>query len=135
MFAKQILSPYCIYTIRHKQELDKVFAGKRADSFTENKIWREGYNIFQNAQKQNMVVPLFLGAADQESGIIYVALIDSIEISADKKTTITYSQLTRINNPRPKNTLVLKKAKRPLSDKFIRNYAVCCTSDNIRDWD
>jgi len=135
MFAKQIMAPYCIYTIRHKKELDKVFAGKRADSFTENKIWREGYKIFQNAQKQNMVVPLLLGAADQESGIIYVALIDSIEISTDKKTSIIYSQLTSINNPRPKKSLVLKKAKRPLSDRFIRNYALCYTPDNIRDWE
>ena len=87
MVVSDRLSEFCVYTMRHRQELDYVYAAGGRGRYVENKPWVEGRRVLTAAQATGRRVPLLLSAADVLSGIIYLAVLDGIEIHEDKTTT------------------------------------------------
>ena len=55
-------------------------AGDGKESFRENKTWKTAYNLQKNAEKKGKKMPFFFSAADEQSGLIYVAQISLITI-------------------------------------------------------
>lgn len=51
MVTEQKLSKYCIYTMRKREGLQFHFSTGGAGKFTENKNWKTGYSLFQDAKK------------------------------------------------------------------------------------
>ena len=73
-------------------------------------------------------MPVVFSGAEDDTGLIYWAIIDDIRIDEiNRTTTCTYSDLKPITPARPKSSLRLKTGNRPLSENSIRPYAICYT--------
>jgi hypothetical protein len=71
-------------------------------------------------------MPLIFSAAESDRGLIYWAFIDDIAVD-EGRTTCRYSSLQSIREKKGLSTLRLKSSGRPMSDDYIRPYAICHT--------
>ena len=133
MNEKDTISEFCIYTMRKSDNLQYIYLGDGAGKFSEKKIWRTGHALFQQAREENKKMPIFFSAAEEYSGLIYFAFLESIEIG-DSVTTYSFSNLNEIDEPKPLSSLKLRSSHRPLSDNYIRPYAICYTPDFLIEW-
>jgi hypothetical protein len=115
--------------MRHTDQLEDVYENKDgSDTFKENKRWVEGERLFRESQRNNEQMPILFTAAEKEGGLLYYALLDAVEVD-DGTTTYSFSGLTPFDEERPKSSLVKKSDNKPLSDRYIRPYAICFTPD------
>lgn len=122
------LSSFCIYTMRHSAKLDARAGANDADVLTERNVWRAGQLLWTNARRSGELMPVIFSAADQDARLMYWATIDHIAIDEDDRTTTcVYSNLTPITPARPLSSLRLRSTGQPLSEDFIRPYALCYT--------
>ncbi len=122
------LSSFCVYTMRHSAELRAQAKTSRAHVLTEGKAWTTGQLLWDQARRTGELMPLIFSAAEDDTGLIYWATINDIAIDEeDRTTTCTYSNLKAITPARPKSSLCLRSTGRPLSEEFIRPYAICHT--------
>lgn len=60
--------------------------------------------------------------------LLYYAILRDVEIDeANYTTRYTFTDLTPIEGDYPLSSLRLRSSNRPLSDNFIRTYAICHT--------
>ena len=71
-------------------------------------------------------MPILFSAAEEHTGIIYSAIIDSVVVDEDKPTC-RYFDLRRIAPARPRSEVQLRAGNRPLSGNLIRPYAISWT--------
>ena len=125
------ISSFSIYTMRHSNKLDEVYRSGGEGHFTENSRWVTGERLFLEAQKNGVQMPVIFSAAEKDSGLIYFGMLTKIELNdgqSDKpQTTYWFTGLTRLDDFRPLSSLTLLSTRKPLSDKFIRPYAICYT--------
>jgi hypothetical protein len=122
------LSSFCIYTMRHSAKLDVRAGTSEGDVFTERRAWRTGQLLWTKACRSGELMPVIFSAAEQDARLIYWATIDDITIDEDDRTTTcAYSNLKLITPARPLSSLRLRSTGRPLSEDFIRPYALCYT--------
>ena len=133
MNEKDTISEFCIYTMRKSDNLQYIYLGDRAGKFSEKKIWRTGHTLFEKAREENKKMPIFFSAAEEDSGLIYFAFLESIEIG-DSVTTYSFSELNEIDEPKPLSSLNLRSSQRPMSDNYIRPYAICETPYFLIEW-
>ena len=136
MFEKDKLFSYCIYTMKKSDDLEYCYRNGRTGTFSENKSWKTGIRLLAQANKDNILMPILFSAAEEASGIIYVGFLSSIEIHEGSKEGTTYSfrGMVRLSNPKPLSSLILRDSRKPLSNNYIRPYAVCVTPDALLDW-
>jgi hypothetical protein len=116
----------------HKGKVDDFFRSVGKGKAEEKKIWREGERLYSEAQKMGERMPIVFSAADVDSGLIYYAMLEDVEIDSDDATTkYQFVELKIIENPLPRRTLKLKSSGRQMSDKNIRPYAICHTPSFI----
>ena len=126
------LSPFSIYTIRHQRDLDQKYHGSGEGGFTTNRIWRTGQKLFQDAKRSGQRMPVIFASADVTDKLIYYAMLSDIEIDETNSTTrYEFTQLEKIKDDLPLSTLRLRSTNRPLSDNYIRPYAICLTPSFI----
>lgn len=114
------LAAYCIYTVRHSDELRRQAAQGSRHSLTERNVWKTGSKLWSEAERSGERMPLVFSGADDETGLFYWVIINDIKIDYENRsTTCSYTDLRDIN-PR-------RDGKRPLSDDYIRPYAICKT--------
>jgi hypothetical protein len=71
---------------------------------------------------------VIFAAADVTDKLLYYAMLSDIEIYETNSTTwYEFTQLEEIKGDLPLSTLRLKSTNRPLSDNYIRPYAICHT--------
>ena len=133
MNEKDTISEFCIYTMRKSDNLRYIYLGDGTGKFSEKKIWRTGHALFQQAMEENKKMPIFFSAAEEDSGLIYFAFLESIEIG-NSMTTYSFSDINKIDEPKPLSSLKLRSSQRPLSDNYIRPYAICETPDFLIEW-
>jgi hypothetical protein len=121
------LSGYCIYTMRHSSVLDAQANANGPHTLTEHKIWKTGHLLWTEAKRSGERMALLLSGAEADTGIIYWAYIDDITIDDLTGTTCTYSDLRPVTPRRKLSSLRLRSTGRPLSDDYIRPYAICRT--------
>jgi hypothetical protein len=122
------LSSFSIYTIRHRRDLDETYRGSGDGGFTENTTWKTGQKLFQEAKSAGQRMPVIFAAADVTDKLLYYAMLSDIEIYETNSTTwYEFTQLEEIKGDLPLSTLRLKSTNRPLSDNYIRPYAICHT--------
>jgi hypothetical protein len=122
------LSSFCVYTMRHSAQLQAQARTSGAHVLTERKAWTTGHLLWDQARRSGERMALIFSAAEADLGLIYWATIDDITIDeGDRTTTCTYSNLKAITPARPQSSLRLRSTGRPLSDDFIRPYAICHT--------
>jgi hypothetical protein len=119
---------YSIYTMKHSAKLREEAANNARGRLVEKKSWTTGNQLWTEANKEGQRLPLIFSAAEADSGLIYWAYVDDITVT-DDGTACVYSELRPITPPRPLSSLRLKSTGRPLSDSYIRPYAICETPD------
>jgi hypothetical protein len=122
------LSPFSIYTIRHQRDLDETHRGSGKGGFTTNRIWRTGQKLFQEAERNGQRMPVIFASADITDKLLYYAMLNEIEIAETNVTTrYEFTELDEVKGDLPLSTLKLRSTNRPLSENYIRPYAVCHT--------
>ena len=74
---------------------------------------------------------MLFSAAEADSGVIYWAFIDAIQLD-DGTTTCCYSDVRHVAPARPLSSLRLSSTGRPMSIDYIRPYAICYTPDYVK---
>ena len=127
--------PVCIYTMKRKAQLDDAFISKEEVRFTENKIWRSGYNHFIKASQKGLDMLILFSSAEDENGIIYIGKLINIRINPESsQTTYSFNMLFRLENPKPLSSLQLLSTNEPLSNNYIRPYAIIKLPDDLNIW-
>ena len=137
MTTQTAFFPTSIYTMRHSSELDYLCAGNRASTFVEGKSWITGARLFQEALQAGQIMPVIFSAAETSGGLIYFAHLTAVKTEKDGKhgrTTYSFENLTRIAIPKPLSILILESNGTPLSNDYIRPYAVCGTPPDLGAW-
>jgi len=122
------LSSFCVYTMRHSAQLDAQAKTSGPYVLTEGKTWTTGHLLWGQARRSGELMPLIFSAAEDDTGLIYWATIDDITLDEEHRTTFcAYSNLKAITSAPPLSSLRLRSTGRPLSEDFIRPYAICHT--------
>ena len=97
-------SRYFIYTMRHTDQLDKVYVNEDGSgTFVENKKWVEGERLFEESQRSGERMPILFSAAEKEGGLIYHATLTAVEVDPETSTTrYSFENLTPFDEERPK---------------------------------
>lgn len=133
MSERRNVSRYCVYTILHRQRLDDIFQADGTGEAEEKKAWREGQRLFLEARKDGEQMPVLFNAADVGGGLIYYAFLKDVEVDeGEPSTKYAFTQLTKLENNPQLSSLKLKSSNRPLSNDYIRPYAVCYTPSFVR---
>lgn len=129
----QTLSPFCVYTIRHQHDLDEAYRDGGSGEFAEKKVWRTGHRLFLEAQRNGQRMPVIFASADVTDKLRYHALLSNMELDeTNYTTTYEFTDLAPVKGDLPLSTLRLRSTNRPLSDNYIRPYAICHTPSFIR---
>jgi hypothetical protein len=135
-------SPYCVYTIRRTEALDRCLADTGSGSFTENKAWKGADQLLTEANGRGERMPIVFSAAEGDIGsaLTHWARLTELEIDDGDaafgrrpKTTYWFTDLTPFTTRRRLSDLRKKSDKKPLSEDFIRPYALCLTPAFIAD--
>ena len=126
---------YAIYTMRNYADLMKAFNEGRMGMFSEKKAWTTGLLEFKKAWKNWKPMYIFFSAAEDAKGIIFVAKIRNIQIDVDTHSTrYQFYDLESLNSPKPLSFLILKSTNKPLSDYYIRPYAIVLKPLDLDIW-
>ena len=119
--------------MRKRDQLKYIFMNGGNGTFSEKKKWKTGYSLFLEAKENKTRMPIIFSAAENNNGLIYFAFLESINIEKKKtkafETTYCFSDLTEMKVAKPLSSLVLRSSSKPLSDNYIRPYAICHTPD------
>jgi hypothetical protein len=124
----QPLSPFSVYTIRHQRDLDEMYRRRGEGGFDTNRLWRTGRALFQQAKGSGQRMPVIFASADVTDKLVYYAMLSDIELDETNSTTrYEFTELQKVEGDLPLSTLKLRSTNRPLSDNYIRPYAICLT--------
>ena len=129
----QNLCPTCVFAIIKGERLDNFFPQRHPEKdgkgdFEEGRAWVTAKKHLDRAAKRGLRMPVvFADAAVDCSQLIYWALLDAITIN-DKSTHYRFSHLTQLGlHEHQTQDLTLESTGQPISDGFIRSYAICQT--------
>jgi hypothetical protein len=125
------LLPFAVYTIRHSSELDASFVAGGMGQFTEHKKWTSGLGLFEEAKRVSEHLPIIFAGAECIDGLLYWAVVTELN-SSDDSTTYSFAGLRRLQSKPPLRSLRLRSTGAPLSDNYIRPYAIVHTPDSVR---
>ena len=132
-----LLMNYSIYTIKHSDDLARVYSGKRKGSFEEYTNWKTGKVLLLEAREKSLWLTVLFAHAEKTDKIQYWARLTDIQIVQKPDgmfiTTYSFEKLTKLTRPRFKKDLVLKSTKRPIHPDFIRPYALCLTPNYLNE--
>jgi hypothetical protein len=121
--------------MRHTRDLEAICRTGGRGTFTEGRKWKTVANWMQQVSPTGVQIPIIFGAAEDWSGLVFHAVLKAIEFDESiinkPKTIYTFSGLTPIQPHKKFSSLTLLKQRRPLSDTFIRPYALCLTPDFV----
>ena len=77
-------------------------------------------------------MPVIFASADVTDKLLYYAMLTDIDIDETNFTTrYEFTELEEVKGDLPLSTLRLKSTNQPLSDDYIRPYALCQTPSFI----
>lgn len=115
----------CVYTMRHSSDLEAAYASGGEARWHESRGWKTGRELVA-ASAPDESVPVIFSAADRDSGLIYYARLDAVEVD-ESGTTYSISELSPLVEPHPLSSLTVVSSGAPLPDSYIRPYAICWT--------
>ncbi len=110
----------CVYTIKHS---DDLVAG-RSGTFHENRPWTTARRLLDQASRQNESLPIVFAEAERTDNLVAWAVLKDVQVTEDG-TDYTFSKLVRFKKPLQPKTALRKRNGEPLSENFIRPYAIC----------
>ncbi len=125
------LSAFCIYTIRRSSDLDERFKEGGTGTFTEQKEWKSGMELLDEARATGKELPIIFAAGESIAGLAFWAIITDLRVEPGR-TTYSFERLTRIKSEPPLSLLKVRSTGDPLPNNFIRPYAICHTPFLLR---
>ena len=113
----------CVYTIVSKKVIDDAFDNAGEGEFAENQRWTSALTHLEGLSPAEPY-PLLLGDAASSTGVGWIAMVETIEISG-QVTKVHFSGLLGASKPIPLNQLVKASDGQPLSASYIRPYIPC----------
>ena len=100
--GKAALSRYCVYTIRHTDDLNNVYENEDGSGeFTENNRWVQGEKLLREAELTGKKVPILFAPAEKDGGLVYRAILISVEFDdSDPETPKTRYRFTDLARSR-----------------------------------
>lgn len=118
----------CVYTIVDLNVIDQSIENDDLlGTFIEKKSWRKAIELGQQAVDENKYFLLLLANASYIDGVCAAAIIEGIEILDNGGTKISFSCAQYLKDIQPLSKLHLLSSGKPLSDWYIRPYALCQT--------
>jgi len=127
------LADYSVYAIKSRPDIDRAIANGGKGTFIENKRWIAVERLFRTAQREQTPMLVLLGYAEDTDGVRYWATLTDVTVDGDR-TVYKFDNLTKILPKRSLSFLTLKSTGKPLSNEFIRSYAICQTPSFIVDF-
>jgi len=132
-----MISEFCVYTILHSTKIEGIIESHEGrGSAIERSSWASAERLIEKAKRSGAKLPLLLGAAEKEGGILFYATLDAISIFRDpqgkSETRYEFSNLERLETELPKEALIKISDNKPLSRRYIRPYSLCRTPKEIR---
>ncbi len=124
------LSEFSIYTLLHADDLRRIHEAGAAAERSEKKPWISGARLFSEATRDGRRLPILFGDAAFIEGVIYYAFLTDVRVMGDRNegpTQYAFERLTPVNPPVLKRELTLRSSGQPLSDNYIRPYAIVHT--------
>lgn len=94
-----------------------------SEALIEGKIWNAGYQLLERARAAQCELPLIFGYF---APLTYRAVAREIKLE-EGSTTYRFADLHKIDGSYRRRDLILVRSRRPLSDKFIKSYALVKT--------
>jgi hypothetical protein len=116
---------FCIYTIKHSDDLVKG----RSGTFHENRAWVTGKRFLEEAKRSKKILPIVFAPAEWTVYLHGWAVLRKVVITPNG-TDYTFEKLRLFKEPRPLKTDLMRwKDRGSLHENFIRPYAICRTPD------
>jgi hypothetical protein len=129
---QEVLFEFAIYTIAHRDKLDKAAQRTQPTKFSEARAWKTGYALLSKAKAEGAVMPVVFADATDCSRLLYWGILVDIAIE-DKTTQYSFKQMRKIKGRRSPQELVLKRNDKAIAPNFIRPYAICRTPSFLRE--
>lgn len=110
----------CVYTIKDSADL---VAG-RSDTFHEKRPWVTARRLLVEAERRGESVAVVFAPANTTDYLVGWAVLKDIQITPDG-TDYTFANLRKFKKPLQPKTALRKRNGEPLSQNFIRPYAIC----------
>jgi hypothetical protein len=124
-----MLTDFCIYTIKHSDDLRAALSAGGRGTYTERKKWVRAKQLLEEAKRAGKRLPVIFAAAEGTFHLVAWGLLE--EVVPDETSSYTFSEL-RFFEPQPhKSTLKKASDGEPLDEWFIRPYAICQTPDYL----
>lgn len=117
----------CVYTIVNINIIECGLLNDGYGSFVENKPWTTAAKQLHHSNQKDQIYLVLLANAALIDGIGWIGKIDEIMLLPDGGTKITFSGLHQLAEKVPLSELTLRSSGQPLSDAFIKPYALCIT--------
>ncbi|MDA1054247.1 MAG: DUF488 family protein [Planctomycetota bacterium] len=118
------LSEFCIYTIRHPDELSEALKLRRAITWQEHKPWTQGKHLLGNARQNNTRLPILFADATDCTRLTHWAVVSRIDIQA-KATRYEFHSLRPLRGRHSPQELTLRSTGVKIAEGFIKPYAIC----------
>jgi hypothetical protein len=125
------LLDFAIYTIRRSSDLRELAARQGKGKFTEKKKWATGLRLFEQAKQRGEHLPIIFAGGERIDGLLYWAIVTDLQ-SSGESTSYSFANLRRLRSKPSLSSLTLKSTSKPLSNDFIRPYAIVHTPSYIR---
>jgi hypothetical protein len=120
---------YAIYTILHRDTLNRIAESGKMTPLYEKKRWVTGAELFEKAHRQGREMAILYADATHCSRLLYWGRVEAIEVSSNG-TRYTVADLTPLSR-RKTQELVLLSTNRRVAKGFIRPYAIVQTPSYI----
>ncbi|MBI5761311.1 MAG: hypothetical protein HZA46_22600 [Planctomycetales bacterium] len=124
----QTLFQYCVYAIVQGERLAIAAARGKPVTFQEERAWVTGKVLLEDAQVENLVVPVLLGDATDCRRLAYWGLLTKVQV-AEKSTHYTVDRVRELDEEHSPQELFLRSSSRKIAAGFIKSYAICVTPD------
>ena len=115
----------CVYTMKHSDDLEAAYASGGKARWHESRGWKTGRELVEACAAEESV-PIIFSAAERDSGLIFYARLDAVEVD-EAGTTYEVSGLRSLADALPLSSLTVASSGSPLPDSYIRPYAICRT--------
>jgi len=125
---------YCVYTIKHSNDLNQSVFGTGEGTFTEKNRWTKAKEWLDNARANNQDLIIVFAPAENTRYLHSWGLLTEIQVNEDKSTTYSFKELAvfvPFEHGVYKHELVLKDTGKNIAADFIRPYALCKTPYDI----
>lgn len=116
----------CIYTIVEAEKLAKAAAAGGRTTFSEKRPWVTGHDLWQQATRQNLRVPVLFADAADCTRLLYWGALSGVRLDG-ASTRYTLDRVRKLSGRHAPQELTLRSTGKKIAPNFIRPYAICIT--------